>query len=71
MGLLDDAKGLAEGAVDKAKDLVDSVGGGDKAKEAVDGATDKIDEATGGKASAVTDKVDDAAGAAIDGLSNS
>ncbi len=40
MGLLDDAKNLADKAVDAV--------GGDKAKEVVDQATDKVDEAADG-----------------------
>lgn len=62
MGLLDDAKNLADKAVDAV--------GGDKAKEVVDQATDQVDNATGGASSAVTEKVDEAAGGVIDGLAN-
>jgi len=60
MGLLDDAKNLADQAVDAV--------GGDKAKEVVDQATDKIDEATGGASSAITEQVDNAASSEIDAL---
>ena len=62
MGLLDDAKNLADKAVDAV--------GGDKAKEVVDQATDKVDEATGGASSAITEQVDAAASSEIDGLAN-
>ncbi len=62
MGLLDDAKNLADKAVDAV--------GGDKAKEVVDQATDKVDEATGGASTVVTDKVDEAADGVIDGMAN-
>ena len=62
MGLLDDAKNLADRAVDAI--------GGDKAQVAVDQATDKIDEATGGAYSAKTDQVDNAASSQIDPLAN-
>jgi hypothetical protein len=62
MGLLDDAKNLADQAVDAV--------GGDKAKEVVDQATDKIDEATGGASAVVTDKIDEAASSEIDGLAS-
>ena len=62
MGLLDDAKNLADKAVDAI--------GGDKAKEVVDQATDKVDEATGGQSAPITEKVDEAAGGVIDGLAN-
>jgi len=62
MGLLDDAKDLADKAVDAV--------GGDKAKEVVDQATDKVDQATGGASSAITDQVDKAADAEIDTLAN-
>jgi hypothetical protein len=62
MGLLDDAKNLADQAVDAV--------GGDKAKEVVDQATDKIDEATGGASSAITEQVDNAASSEIDSLAN-
>jgi hypothetical protein len=60
MGLLDDAKNLADQAVDAV--------GGDKAKEVVDQATDKIDEVTGGASSAITEQVDNAASSEIDAL---
>jgi hypothetical protein len=60
MGLLDDAKNLADLAVDAV--------GGDKAKDVVDQATDKIDEATGGASSAITEQVDNAASSEIDSL---
>ena len=62
MGLLDDAKNLADQAVDAV--------GGDKAKEVVDQATDQIDKATGGASSAITEQVDNAAGGEIDALAN-
>lgn len=62
MGLLDDAKNLADKAVDAV--------GGDKAKEVVDQATDKVDEATGGASTPVTEKIDEAAGGVIDGMAS-
>jgi hypothetical protein len=62
MGLLDDAKNLADKAVDSI--------GGDKIKDGVDAATDKVDDATGGTSAVVTEKVDEAAASAIDGLAN-
>jgi hypothetical protein len=62
MGLLDDAKNLADQAVDAV--------GGEKANEVVDQATDQVDSATGGASSVITDKVDEAAGGVIDGLAN-
>ena len=60
MGLLDGAKNLADQAVDAV--------GGDKAKEVVDQATDKIDEVTGGASSSITEQVDNAASSEIDAL---
>ena len=62
MGLLDDAKNLADQAVDSI--------GGDKVKEGIDAAADKVDEATGGSASAVGDQAKGAADGVVDGLAN-
>lgn len=60
------------GIADKFKDLagnaVDRLGGEDKAKEGVDAAGDKLDEATGGKYAQYTDKGQDAAKSGIDRL---
>lgn len=70
MGLLDDAKGAVEGLTEKAKEAVDSIGA-DKVKEGIDTATDKVDEATGGKSAPITEKVDEVAGQAVDGLASS
>jgi hypothetical protein len=61
MGLLDDAKNLADKAVDAI--------GGDKVKDGIDTATDKVDEATGGASAPVTEKVDEAAAGIVDGMS--
>jgi hypothetical protein len=62
MGLLDDAKNLADKAVDAV--------GGDKVKEGIDVAADKVDDATGGSASAVVDQAKSAAEGVVDGLAN-
>ena len=62
MGLLDDAKNLADQAVDTV--------GGDKVKEGIDAAADKVDDATGGSASAVVDQAKNAADGVVDGLAH-
>jgi hypothetical protein len=62
MGLLDDAKNLADKAVDAI--------GGDKIDAGVDAATDKVDEMTGGASAPVTEKVDEAVSGVVDGLAN-
>jgi len=62
MGLLDDAKNLADEAVDAV--------GGDKVKEGIEAAADKVDDATGGSASAVVDQAKSAAEGVVDGLAN-
>jgi hypothetical protein len=62
MGILDDAKNLADKAVDAI--------GGDKVKEGIDTATDKVDDMTGGASNVVTEKVDEMAGGEVDKLAN-
>ena len=49
---------------DKAKEL--AAEHGDKVDAAVDAATDKVDDLTGGSSTIVTDKVDEAVDAATD-----
>jgi hypothetical protein len=63
MGITDKFKDLAENAVEK-------LGGSDKAKEAVDAAGDKADDATDSKYSTYVDKGQDAAKSGIDQFDN-
>jgi uncharacterized protein YjbJ (UPF0337 family) len=67
MGILDDAQNAVSGLTDQAKGLVDAVGA-DKIEGAVDAATDKVDEVTGGASSAITAQIDNAATSALENL---
>ncbi len=69
MGLLDDAKNALGGLTGAAEQAVDAIGA-DKITGAVDAATDKVDDMTGGAAAPVTEKVDEAVTSAVEGMSN-
>lgn len=69
MGIMDDAKNALGGLTGAADQAVDAIGG-DKIKEGVDAATDKIDSATGGASNVVTEQVDSAAAGEVDKLAN-
>ncbi len=60
MGLLDEAKNLADQSVDAV--------GGDKVKEGVEAVGDKIDEATGGSAASIVDQAQSAVEGQVDGF---
>lgn len=62
MGLMDKLKGLT-GKKGKATEVVEEHG--DKVAEAVDKATDVVDDKTGGKFTDQLDKVDDAVAKAV------
>lgn len=57
--------GIADSFRDKAEQAIDKVGG-DRAKQGVEKAGDKIDDATGGKYASHVDKGQDAASDYID-----